>query len=202
MSPECPPAPGVCPKCPTNPRDPVLAISPGVKCFPQRPGGVPRVSPARCPLPSPALRWQHQPSTPQTHREHRPPLQRGQRGERLVGSGVPPPQQGGVWGVGVAWRSPWDRWCHQFGVASAKLSPELCSHCRRPPKPSWMCQNGECLGLGGPQRLPLFVLGGAEPSVPPLCQTPTTWPSCCVTNTTWPHLSWTSRRSTVRGQWH
>ncbi|XP_062364290.1 pyruvate dehydrogenase kinase, isozyme 2 isoform X6 [Cinclus cinclus] len=27
----------------------------------------------------PALRWQHQPCTPQTHREHRPPLQRGQR---------------------------------------------------------------------------------------------------------------------------
>ncbi|XP_062364285.1 pyruvate dehydrogenase kinase, isozyme 2 isoform X1 [Cinclus cinclus] len=40
---------------------------------------VPGVSPACCPLPSPALRWQHQPCTPQTHREHRPPLQRGQR---------------------------------------------------------------------------------------------------------------------------
>ncbi|NWR26149.1 PDK1 kinase, partial [Emberiza fucata] len=111
------------------------------QCFPPQPQcalgvspGVPGVSPARCPLPSPALRRQHQPCTPQTHREHRPPLQRGQRGERLVGFGVPPHS---IWGHFGGWglieSPPWPHSCLGSGLSPPiPVSPRPACNAEQP----------------------------------------------------------------------
>ncbi|NWX21334.1 PDK2 kinase, partial [Aegotheles bennettii] len=50
----------------------------------------------------------------------------------------------------------------------------------------------------GPQTPHSHLIPGcADPSTSP-SQMPTIWPSSCVTSTTCPHLTWRSRRSTVR----